>query len=98
MESLESCFGAVKKALPSLTLDAIVQLFAIAPAQIFNQELPIIAEGADALLTLFVPGGEQVFRKEQVASISTNNAFIGHQLTGRTIGVVQGDQFKITAQ
>ncbi|MES2646363.1 MAG: dihydroorotase [Bacteroidota bacterium] len=98
MEGLESCFGAVRKALPSLSTDAIAKLFAIAPAAIFNQELPVITEGADALLTLFVPHGEQVFQKEQISSLSSNNAFIGQSLTGRIIGVVQGKQIKIIAQ
>lgn len=92
MEGLESCFGAVRSALPSLSLDAIVSLFAIAPANIFNLPLPALEEGVEASLTLFLPDADYNFEKDQIQSKSANNAFIGRQLKGRVAGIINKQQ------
>ncbi|CAN5559649.1 dihydroorotase [soil metagenome] len=92
MEGLESCFSAVRSALPSLSVDAIVSLFAIAPATIFNLPLPALEEGAEAFLTLFLPDADYSFEKDQIQSKSSNNAFIGRQLKGRVAGIINKQQ------
>ena len=92
MEGLESCFGAVKSALPSLTADKIASLFSINAASIFNLDLPVIEEGRNAELTLFIPDQSQDFTKANIYSASINNAFIGHTLQGVVAGIINKEQ------
>lgn len=98
MEGIESCFAAVKTAIPALTANKIVALFSLNPAAIFNLSLPVIAEGQAADLTLFVPGGNFEFTKAHIRSLSINNAFVGQTLTGFAAGMVHKQQFFLNDQ
>ena len=93
MEGLESCFGAVKAALPKISNERLVELFAINPASIFNLPLNAIEEGSEAILTLFVPGETYTFSATQIKSVSKNNAFAGKKLTGKIAGIIHGHEF-----
>jgi dihydroorotase len=88
MESLESCFAAVKTALPTLSAKSIAQLFAIAPANIFGLSLPVVAEGESAELSLYLPETTWTFDKKDIKSASSNNAFVGKTLQGKPLGIV----------
>jgi len=88
MEGLESCVGAVKKALPSLGNDQLVKLFAINPAKIFGLELPMIEAGAAAMLTLFKPDEKWLLESSHLKSQSKNNAFVGTQLAAKPAGII----------
>lgn len=90
MEGLESCFGAIKAALPTIAPDTIVRLFSLNAADIFGLEIPVIAEGQPAALSLYLPDAEWVFAKTDIRSANSNNAFIGKKLTGRPAGIVNG--------
>jgi dihydroorotase len=88
MEGLESCVGAVKKALPSLGNDQLVKLFAINPAEIFGLELPTIEVGSSAMLTLFKPDENWLLESAHLKSQSKNNAFVGTQLAAKPAGII----------
>jgi dihydroorotase len=88
MEGLESCVGAVKKALPSLGNDQLVKLFAINPAEIFGLELPTIEVGAAAMLTLFKPDENWLLESAHLKSQSKNNAFVGTELAAKPAGII----------
>lgn len=88
MEGLESCFGAVKAAIPSLSVEQLISLFAINPATIFGLALNEIKDDGEASLTLFVPDSGWTFAKENIRSANSNNAFIGKELGGKVIGIV----------
>jgi dihydroorotase len=89
MEGLESCVGAVKKAIPSLSNDQLVNLFAVNPAVIFRLELPLIAIGADAMLTVWYPQQSWTFETGDIRSQSHNNAFVGRTMGAKPAGIVQ---------
>jgi dihydroorotase len=94
MEGLESCVGAVKLAIPSLSNDQLVKLFAVNPAVIFELELPLIAQGSAAMLTLWYPNQSWTFTKEHIRSHSHNNAFEGRTLGAQPVGIVhQGNHY-----
>lgn len=90
MEGLESCFGAVAAALPQLSVNKLVELFAINPASVFNLPSSTIEDGAAAQLSLFVPAVEYTFDAGMIKSISNNNAFVGRKLKGKIVGIING--------
>ena len=98
MEGLESCYGAVKAALPTLSLNQVVSLFAINPAVIFKLPLPVIEEGLTPDLTLFLPGDDYEFTKKNIQSLSSNNAFIGRTLKGSSTGIFNKQQLILNEQ
>lgn len=93
MEGLESCVGSVKQAIPSLSNDQMVQLFAVNPAVVFGLELPPIAVGAAAMLTLWYPQQSWEFTPEHIRSQSKNNAFAGRTLGAKPAGIVQHSHY-----
>ena len=97
MAGLESCFGAVGKALPEADPQRLVELFSTNATRIFNLAPQSIAPGEKAMLTLFVPGENWLFEKAQVRSKSSNNAFIGQTLNGRPVGSVVGNELHLIA-
>src|SRR6185436_387489 len=87
MEGIESCFAAVKTALPELTAERIVSLFSLAPAAIFGLPIPsVIKETEMAELTLFLPKEEWTLEEKNIHSASHNNAFIGKEMKGKPAG------------
>jgi dihydroorotase len=92
MEGLESCFAAVKTALPELGSEQIAKLFSLNAARIFNIDIPIINEGKEASLTLFVPEQEWTFTEKDIRSLSKNNAFVGRTFTGKPVGLINKQQ------
>lgn len=96
MESLESCYGAFGAALgETLTPERWVTLAASNPRKIFGMEVPQIAEGKSANVTLFDPYATYTFEKEMICSKSTNNAFIGKTLRGKVWGIVQNQHIHL---
>jgi dihydroorotase len=98
MEGLESCYGAVRAALPTLSLNQVVSLFAINPAAIFKLPLPVIEEGQTPDLTLFLPGDDYEFTKKNIQSLSSNNAFVGRTLKGSSTGIFTKQQLILNEQ
>jgi dihydroorotase len=98
MESLESCFAAVKTALPSLSAEKIAQLFSIAPADIFGLPLPFMEAGQTAEISLFLPETSWTFDKKDIKSISSNNAFVGKTLQGKPVGIVSKGQLVLNTE
>lgn len=89
MIGLETCFAAVRTALPDLSLAQLVNLFSVSPRKIFGLELPSIQPGNPASISLFLPDEE--WKPETFYSKSKNSAFIGKGLTGRSLGIIHKD-------
>lgn len=89
MIGLESFFGALLKALDNqIELEKIIDLIAINPRKILNLPIPSIEVGSWAEMTLFNPGLEWIFSKEDIQSRSQNTPFIGQELKGKALGIV----------
>jgi dihydroorotase len=89
MIGLETLFGVLGDC--KLPISAAVNLLAIAPRKIFGIEIPQIKEGLTAKLTLFDPETTFTFESSMIKSKSKNSAFVGKQLTGKVIGIVNGN-------
>jgi dihydroorotase len=96
MIGLETLFGALGNCLPAnqngWTLEKLITLLSVAPRNIFNLPVPEIKEGAKASLTLFDPAASYIFDETMIASKSRNTPFTGRQLTGKVIGIVNGNK------
>lgn len=96
METLECVFSAAMSVGISAAL--FVKMQTINVAQIFNLPKKEIKEGAKAALTLFIPDGQEIFSENKILSLSNNNAFIGKELTGKVIGIINKDQLFLSPQ
>jgi dihydroorotase len=93
MSSLETTYAALRTQLPELSVERTVDLLSRNARELFGLDQPTIAEGRPATLSLFDPGGETRLTAETTRSKSKNNPFLGKVLNGRTIGIVNRDQY-----
>ncbi|WP_143310501.1 dihydroorotase [Chitinophaga vietnamensis] len=92
MIGLESCFGVLRKHLPEIALDQLITMLTEHPRQIFGLSKPSLQEGAMANLTVFDPDMEWQFETGHIASRSKNSAYIGAQLKGKPVAVINNGQ------
>lgn len=94
MIGLESCFGALNIALHSkVDLEKIISTLTINPRQILNLPIVTIKEGVEANITLFNPSAKYKFDLTHIVSTNKNSGFVGKELMGKVIGVVNKNSF-----
>ncbi len=81
---MESLFGALNFLMD---LDDFIPAITSRPREILGLEVPEIAEGKPAELTLFDPVTEWEFSKDDILSNSYNSAFLGKKMKGRALGI-----------
>jgi dihydroorotase len=91
MIGLESLFGVIWSIVNGeWSVETLVEKLAVAPRQIFGLAIPEIKEGAAATLTLFNPMVDYMFNENDIQSKSKNSAFVGRQLKGKVVGIING--------
>jgi dihydroorotase len=96
MIGLETCYGATAAALGhSLTPEKWVELISIQPRVITGMQVPTIKEGAPANVTIFDPSATYIFSENNIKSKSRNSAFIGKELKGKAVAVINNNQIQI---
>jgi dihydroorotase len=90
MIGLQTAFAVVRTAVPELSVERLVELFAIAPRNIFGLPATVIQKGARLSLSLFAYNEEWHF--EHNYSKSANSPFLGKTLTGRPLGIINQDK------
>lgn len=96
MIGLESCYGAIGAVFgDQLTVEKWVELISINPRKILGLDLPSIKEGAIANVTMFDPEITYTFTEDAIKSKSKNSAFIGKELKGKVIGIINNKQLKL---
>ena len=94
MVGLESCFGVANAALSSKTsLESLVDTLTKNPRSILGLNEVVVKEGEEANLTIFNPGKKFVFEKSHIVSSNKNSGFIGKELKGEVIAVINKDKF-----
>jgi dihydroorotase len=92
MIGLETCYAVLNTTLPQIKQEKWVELLALSPRKIFGLELPAIKAGANAKLTLFDPAKKWTLTTKDIRSKSKNCPFIGKELTGKVIGIINRSQ------
>lgn len=87
MIGLESCFSALRTALPEVSATQIAGMLATGARKVFNLPIPALEEGAPAELTLFTPDTEYNFGEVHIGSKSKNSAYLGRELKGAVVGI-----------
>lgn len=88
MIGLESCFGALRTALPDVSIERLTEMLTTAPRSIFGLPQTAIAKDAIADLTCFEPDEKYTFTAQHIASKSRNTPFLGVELTGKVKAIV----------
>jgi dihydroorotase len=92
MIGLESAFGVLRKHLPNISLDTLITMLSEQPRKIFGLPPVNIQEGAAANLTIFDPASNWEFTTASIASRSKNSAYLGTQLKGKVVAVINNSQ------
>ncbi len=96
MIGLETSYGVMGAVFgKELTAQKWVELASINPRKISGLPMPTIKEGAAANVTIFNPHATYVFTEDAIRSKSKNSAFIGKELKGRVIGIINNNQLKL---
>jgi dihydroorotase len=93
MISLETMFAVLTAC--GLPASDFVQMQTINVRQIFGLPIPEIAVGEMASLTLFIPGTEFIFEETMIRSKSKNSPFIGKQLKGKVVGIINKSDIQL---
>lgn len=89
---LQTAFGVVRNCMPSISTEKLVELFSTRPRQIFNLPVPAIKEKGIACLSMFLENEKWTFNKKDIRSRSENTPFIGMELTGKPVGIINKDR------
>lgn len=92
MIGLETAFGVVKTCLPHITDERLVSLFSTNARKIFGLSFSSINEGSIAVISLFSNTEKWQVDEKSFYSKSKNSPFIGWQLTGRALGIINKDK------
>lgn len=92
MAGLETCYAVAHTSLPEISNERWVELLSLNPRKIFALTAVTIKEGGEATLTLFDPAKKWKMSETDIRSKSRNNPFIGKDLTGKPLGIINKGQ------
>lgn len=96
MIGLETCYGVLQSSLPDISIERWVDLLAVNPRKIFGLDPCNIKEGNKAVLTLFDPAKKWKVKEEDLRSKSRNSPFLGKELKGKAIGIINHGNITLT--
>ncbi len=95
MIGLETAFGVLQTSIPTMAPERWVALLSINPRKLFKLPEIVIKEGSPASLTLFDPQVKWTVTAKDIRSKSLNSPFIGRELTGKALGIINKDQLML---
>jgi dihydroorotase len=90
MIGLETSFAVIRTYFPELGLEKTIDLLSKKPRSIFDLQTNSINKNSEACLTLFRP--DEKWTVGELHSKSKNSPFIGKQLTGKPVGIINKDK------
>ena len=92
----ELAFGILWNTLKDkISIDRLAEAMSTIPRDIFGLETAEIKKGNRANLTIFTPEGKYILTSSKVVSASKNNPFIGKELAGKVLGIINNNQISI---
>jgi dihydroorotase len=95
MIGLETAFSILRMAAPDLPLQRVVELLSIHPRKLFGLSPLSIKAGEAACLSLFQPDAR--WTPTAFKSRSVNSPFLGKELKGRPVGIINKDSLFLNA-
>ena len=92
MTGLETAFAVLKTSIPELSVEKWIELLSINPRRLTGLTPISVKENEPASLTLFNPTIKWEYKEENIKSKSKNSPFIGKNLTGKVIGIINKDR------
>ena len=92
MIGLETAYAVLRTVLPEISQDKWIELLSLNPRKLFGLEEISIQEGSKAVITLFDPQKKWKVSEKDIYSKSKNTPFIGKELTGKSIGIINGEK------
>ncbi len=92
MVGLETTYAVLNTCLKGITQEKLIRLLSNNPRKIFGKEIAGIRENEKANLTLFAPKQRWKLKESDFKSKSKNSPFIGKELTGKVIGIINKEQ------
>jgi dihydroorotase len=94
MVGLETSFAVIRTCLPELPLERLVAILSHNPRKIFELTSASINQNEAACFSLFLP--EESWTVKELRSKSKNSPFLGKQLTGKPVGIINKDKVFLT--
>ena len=92
MIGLETTYAVLNTCLETISQERLVEVLSTNPRKIFRKEIAGIRESEKAILTLFVPNQKWTVTESDLRSRSKNSPFIGKELTGKVIGIINKEK------
>jgi len=92
MIGLETVFGVINSIFPNISATRLIDLLSSNARNIFSLNYPGIEENKAADLTLFTKDEEFIYKQDTIKSKSRNSPFVGKQLKGKVIGIINKDR------
>ena len=93
MIGLETAYALCRTYLQEqLSVETLVQKWAISPRRVLGLPIPEIKPGARADLTIFDPEASWTFTEQHIRSKSQNTPFLGQVFKGKVLGIVNRGQ------
>lgn len=93
---LQTAFAAAWTTLEGkMTLEQLIEKFALLPRQLFKLPIPRLEIGAPANVTIFDPEQRWIFQADDILSKSNNTPFVGFEFKGKVLATINNHQSAI---
>jgi dihydroorotase len=75
--------------------DRLIHALSVAPRSIFGLPTASIEKGGKASLTLYTTIGKHTLHKNQAKSAATNNPWLGKEISGKVIGIINNNKINL---
>jgi dihydroorotase len=75
--------------------DRLIHALSVAPRSIFGLPTASIEKGGKASLTLYTTTGKHTVNKNNAQSAANNNSWLGKEMSGRIIGIINNNKVNL---